>query len=55
MTGDAMRPHPHGLEGRVADALDDAELIAADPTPTRNGGGRPTPTRWWPRCAPTRR
>jgi hypothetical protein len=28
---DAMRPHPGGLPGRVADALDDAELIAADP------------------------
>ena len=26
-----MRPHPRGLAGRVIDALDDAELIAADP------------------------
>jgi hypothetical protein len=26
-----MLPHPSGLAGRVADALDDAELIAADP------------------------
>jgi hypothetical protein len=29
-----MRPHPRGLEGRVQDALDDAELIAADPRAT---------------------
>jgi hypothetical protein len=26
-----LSPHPGGLAGRVADALDDAELIAADP------------------------
>jgi hypothetical protein len=29
--GRQLKPHPRGLEGRVRDALDDAELIAADP------------------------
>jgi hypothetical protein len=27
MTADAMKPHPHGLAGRVADALDDLALL----------------------------
>jgi hypothetical protein len=27
----SLRRHPYGLAGRVADALTDAELIAADP------------------------
>lgn len=31
MTDDAMRPHPQGLAGRVADALDDLALLRADP------------------------
>ena len=29
-----MRPHPRGLAGRTLDAIDDAELLAADPTAT---------------------
>lgn len=31
MTGDAMRPHPGGLAGRVVDALDDLAALRADP------------------------
>lgn len=31
MTDDAMKPHPGGLAGRVADALDDLALLRADP------------------------
>lgn len=29
---DEMKPHPRGLAGRVADALDDLALLRADPT-----------------------
>ena len=28
---DQMKPHPRGLPGRVADALDDLALLRADP------------------------
>jgi hypothetical protein len=28
---DQMKPHLHGLSGRAADALDDAELVFNDP------------------------
>jgi hypothetical protein len=29
-----MRPHPGGLAGRCQDALDDLELVTADPNAT---------------------
>jgi hypothetical protein len=29
-----LAPHPNGLEGRVADALDDLALLQADPHAT---------------------
>jgi hypothetical protein len=29
-----LKPHPQGLAGRVADALDDLELLNADPHAT---------------------
>jgi hypothetical protein len=37
---DQMRPHPGGLPGRVADALDDLALLKADPNADPNAV-------WW--------